>query len=225
MRALAAELFGTFALVFAGTGAIVVNHVSGGAVTHVGVALTFGLVVLALVYALGDVSGAHINPAVTVGFWLARRFPRERVLPYAASQCAGALLASGLLRLLFPDHPTLGATWPAGPALQSFVLEIALTLFLMFVVLSVSTGAKEKGIMAGVAVGAVVALEALAAGPICGASMNPARSLGPALVSLSVDHLWVYLAAPLLGAVLAVPACRCIHEAPCCCPALKEHSS
>src|SRR5437867_4229418 len=144
MKKLVAELLGTFALVFAGTGAIVINDVSGGTVSHVGVALTFGLVVLAMIYAVGDVSGAHLNPAVTVGFCLARRLPAGHVLPYVASQCAGAFLASGLLRLLFPPHATLGATLPAGPAAQSFILEFVLTLLLMFVILSVSTGAKEK---------------------------------------------------------------------------------
>jgi MIP family channel proteins len=218
MKRLIAELFGTFALVFAGTGAVVINNWPGtaGAVTHVGVALTFGLIVLAMIYAVGDVSGAHLNPAVTLGFTLARRFPAGRVLPYVGSQCAGALLASGLLRVLFPDSSTLGATLPAGPAVQSFVLEVVLTLLLMFVILSVSTGAKEKGLMAGVAVGGVIALEALFAGPICGASMNPARSLAPAVVSLQLESLWVYLIAPPLGAALAVLACRCVHDRPCC---------
>ena len=216
MRKLAAELLGTFTLVFAGTGAIVINDVTGGQVTHVGVALTFGLVVLAMVYALGDVSGAHLNPAVTLGFFLARRFEGRWVGPYIASQCTGALLASGLLRLLFPEQTTLGATRPAGPAVQSLVLEIVLTLFLMLVILSVSTGAKEKGLMAGVAVGAVIGLEALFAGPICGASMNPARSLAPALVSLDLNSLWIYVVGPVLGALIAVPACRCVHERPCC---------
>jgi aquaporin Z len=204
MRKFAAEVFGTFCLVFAGTGAIVVND-THGAVTHVGIALTFGLVVLALIYALGDVSGAHLNPAVTLGFFAARRLPGRLVLPYLASQCAGALLASGFVRLLFPDHPSLGLTRPAGPASQSFVLELFLTLFLMFVILSVSTGAREKGLMAGVAVGAVIALEALFAGPVCGASMNPARSLGPAVVAGRLGELWIYLVAPVLGAGLAVP--------------------
>jgi aquaporin Z len=216
MRALAAELFGTFALVLAGTGAIVVNEVRDGAVTHVGISLTFGLVVLALIYALGEVSGAHLNPAVTLGFWLAGRFPARRVLPYTVSQCAGALLASLLLRLLFSEETTLGATRPSGPPMQSFVLEAILTLLLMFVILSVSTGAKEKGIMAGVAVGAVIGLEALFAGPVCGASMNPARSLAPAVVSLRLEHLWIYLVATPLGAAVAVLACRCVHESPCC---------
>jgi aquaporin Z len=222
MRKLAAELFGTFALVFAGTGAIVINDVSKGAITHVGVALTFGLIVLALIYSLGDVSGAHLNPAVTVGFFAARRFPAGSVLPYIGSQCLGALLASFCLRLLFPEHLGLGATLPAGTELQSFFLEVFLTCLLMFVILSVSTGAKEKGITAGIAVGAVIALEALFAGPICGASMNPARSLAPAVVSLHLESLWVYLTAPFLGAFIAIGACRCVHEQPCCCRIAKE---
>jgi aquaporin Z len=135
-------------------------------------------------------------------------------VPYILSQCAGALLASLLLWLLFPGHNGLGATRPAGPAWQSFVLEVFLTLLLMVVVLAVSTGAKEKGIMAGVAVGAVIALEALFAGPVSGASMNPARSLAPALVSGNVESLWIYLTAPVAGAVLAVPLCWCILEPP-----------
>jgi aquaporin Z len=214
-RALAAELFGTFALVFAGTGAVVVNQVHGQ-VSHVGVALTFGLIVLALIYALGDVSGAHFNPAVTLGFVAARRFPLRSVPAYVLSQCLGALLASGVLRLLFPESLGLGATLPAGSAEQSFLLELLLTLLLMFVILSVATGAKEKGVMAGVAVGSVIALEALFAGPVCGASMNPARSLGPAVVSGRLDSLWIYLTAPVVGAVTSVFVCGCIHEAPCC---------
>lgn len=223
MKKLAAEFFGTFALVFAGTGAIVINEVSHGTVTHVGIALTFGLVVLAMIYAIGDVSGAHLNPAVTTGFFLARRFPGPWVLPYILSQCAGALLASALLHEMFPGNETLGATLPAGLPQQSFILEAVLTLVLMFVILSVSTGSKEKGLMAGVAVGSVIAFEALFAGPISGASMNPARSLAPALLSGRVEHLWIYLIAPLVGAGLAVPACRCVHDRPCC-TALSQES-
>jgi len=215
-RKLAAEAIGTFALVFAGTGAIVINDVQGGVITHVGVALTFGLVVMAMIYAIGDISGAHINPAVTLGFWAARRLPVRLVLPYIVAQCLGALAASGMLRLLFPQSPTLGGTLPAGSAAQSFLLEVILTALLMFVILCVSTGAQEKGIMAGAAIGAVVGLEALFAGPISGASMNPARSLGPAVISLQLTGLWIYLSAPAIGALAAVAACRFVQPEGCC---------
>jgi MIP family channel proteins len=208
----AAEFIGTFALVFAGTGAMTINDVSQGAVTHVGVALTFGLVVMSMIYALGDVSGAHLNPAVTLGFWIARRFDGWLVAPYLASQLAGALAASLCLRLLFPDHATLGATFPAGPWWQSFVLEGLLTALLMFVILCVATGEKEKGIMAGSAIGGVIALEALFARPISGASMNPARSLAPALVGGHREHLWIYLAAPLLGSAAGVAGWYCVRS-------------
>lgn len=211
-RDLLAEAVGTFALVFAGTGAIVINDITGGAVSHIGISLTFGLVILAMIYALGDISGAHFNPAVTIGFWMAHRIERSTVMPYILSQCAGALLASLLLRLLFPSHESLGATQPAGPALQSFVLESILTFVLMLVILQVSRGGKEKGITAGMAVGAVIALEALFAGPISGASMNPARSLAPALVSLQLAHLWIYILAPLAGAVGAVFVARSLQS-------------
>jgi len=217
MKKFGSEIFGTFALVFAGTGAIVINDVSGGVIGHIGIALTFGLIVLAMIYALGDVSGAHLNPAVTLGFFAAGRFDRRHLLPYIASQCLGAMAASLLLRILFLKHPTLGATLPAGPQLQSFILEFVLTAILMFVILSVSTGAKEKGITAGIAVGAVIGLEALFAGPICGASMNPARSLAPALISGHLADLWIYLVAPVLGACSSVFLCRCIREEGCCC--------
>jgi aquaporin Z len=211
-----AEFFGTAALVFAGTGAIIINDVSGGAITHVGVAATFGLVVMAMINAFGDVSGAHFNPAVTLAFWAARRLEGARVLPYLAAQVSGALVASGLLRVLFPMNAKLGATLPAGAWHQSFVLEVVLTFLLMLVILSVSTGAKEKGITAGLAIGGVVLLEAMFAGPISGASMNPARSLAPALVSGQLGALWIYLLAPTLGALLAVPACISVREPGCC---------
>ncbi len=211
MRQLAAEFVGTFALVFAGTGAIVINDVSGGTITHVGVALTFGLIVSAMIYTVGDASGAHLNPAVTLAFTIAGRFKASRVLPYVGAQLAGALVASLLLRALFADHAMLGATLPAGSAMQSAVLEFVLTLLLMFTILGVSHGASEKGLFAGAAIGGVVALEALFAGPISGASMNPARSLAPALVSTHTQHLWIYLAAPIAGALAAVPLSAFIH--------------
>lgn len=216
MRKLLSEFIGTFTLVFAGTGAIVINHASGGAITHPGIALTFGLVVLAMIYTFGDVSGAHFNPAVTTAFAVARRMPWHEVPGYIAAQVLGAIAASGLLRLLFPADSTLGATLPAGSAAQSFILEIVLTFILMMVILSVSTGAKEKGITAGIAIGSVIALEAMFAGPICGASMNPARSIAPAAVSGHLEHLWVYLAGPLLGAILATPLCALIRGPECC---------
>jgi aquaporin Z len=202
-RRLLAEAIGTFALVFAGTGAIVINDVSGGAITHAGIALTFGLVVMTMIYAVGDVSGAHFNPAVTFGFWLARRFKGRDVLPYIAAQFVGAMAASLTLRALFPAHALLGTTLPA-PSIGAggaFVFEAILTAILMFVILRVATGSKEQGITAGIAIGGVVGLEAMFAGPVCGASMNPARSLAPALVSGHLEHLWVYLAGPMLGAV------------------------
>lgn len=210
-RKMVAECIGTFALVFAGTGAVVVNDTFGG-VTHVGIAVTFGLVVLAMIYAVGDVSGAHLNPAVTVAFAAARRFDPRGILPYLASQTLGALAASLLLRRLFPAHATLGTTLPAGGVWQSFVFEVVLTLILMFVILRVSTGAKEKGITAGIAVGSVIALEAMFAGPVCGASMNPVRSLAPAVVSGHTQHLWVYLLAPTIGAVAAVVFAALVEE-------------
>ncbi len=216
MKRYVAEFIGTFALVFAGTGAIVINEVSGGIITHVGVALTFGLIVLAMIYTLGDISGAHLNPAVTIGFWFSRRLHGREVLPYVASQCLGALAASVTLRFLFQNNQLLGTTQPAGSNTQSFVLELLLTSILMFVILGVSTGAREKGITAGIVVGAVIGLEAMFAGPITGASMNPARSLGPAIVSQHLNALWIYVVAPVVGTALGVFACRCVRERGCC---------
>jgi aquaporin NIP len=216
VRKLFAEFVGTFCLVFAGTGAIVINEVRGGVIGHAGIALTFGLIVLAMIYTFGDVSGAHLNPAVTTAFAVSGRLPWREVPGYVGVQIGGGVAASGLLRILFPSHERLGATLPSGPASQSFILEVVLTFILMLVILSVSTGAKEKGITAGIAIGAVVALEAMFAGPISGASMNPARSLGPALVSGHFAHLWIYLLAPVGGALLAIPAC-CVARQPGCC--------
>ncbi|MGB0768923.1 MAG: MIP/aquaporin family protein [Phycisphaeraceae bacterium] len=211
---LVAEAFGTFCLLFAGCGAMVVNEVLPGSIGHAGVALTWGLIVAAVIYAIGDASGAHINPAVTIGFWLAKSFPGRAVGPYIAAQVAGAFVAAGVLRLLFPESVTLGATLPHDMERvgQSFVLELLLTLILMFVILCVAIGSKERGLMAGIAIGATVGLEAMFAGPICGASMNPARSLAPAVVSGQTQALWVYLVATVLGAVLAVPLWRCVYR-------------
>ena len=195
---------GTFALVFCGAGAMTIDEVTKGSVSHVGVALTFGLIVMAMIYALGERSGAHLNPAVTIAFACARVFSWKQTGPYIISQCSGAITASYLLKWLFPASLLLGATLPAGSVPQSFVLEFILTLLLMFVILNVAHGSKEQGLMAGVVIGGVVALEAMFAGPICGASMNPARSLAPAIASHHFQSLWLYLTAPILGAVTAV---------------------
>ncbi|MEM9753061.1 MAG: aquaporin [Planctomycetota bacterium] len=202
---LLAEFIGTYGLVFAGCGAIVIDEVSGGAVTHSGIALTFGLVVMVVIYAVGPTSGAHLNPAVTVAFALAKRFAWARVPAYVVTQFVAALAAAFTLRVLFPEVESLGVTRPAGSATQSFVLELLLTLGLMFVILHVATGSKEQGLMAGIAIGGTVGLEAMFAGPICGASMNPARSLGPAVALGMLEHLWLYLVATTLGAAIAVP--------------------
>ncbi|HAI57295.1 MAG TPA: aquaporin, partial [Saprospirales bacterium] len=199
-----AEAIGTFALVFCGTGAIIIDGVSGGALGTVGIAITFGLIVMAMIAAVGEVSGAHFNPAVTIGFWLTKRFETKQVIPYVLAQTIGAFIASGILRFLFPDSLTLGETLPAGPWMQTFVLEIILTFFLMFVILNVAIGSKEQGIIASIAIGATVLLEALFAGPITGASMNPIRSIAPAIVNMNLEHLWIYLVAPIIGSILAV---------------------
>ena len=197
-----AELLGTYALVFFGTGAIVVNDLSNGNITHLGVALAFGLVVTIMIYAFGKTSGAHINPAVTIAFAFTDRFERKYLVPYIVAQLIGALLASITLKLLFVEHEYLGTTLPAGSWQQSFILEIILTYFLMLVILFVSQN-KAVTQFTALAVGAIVGLEALFAGPITGASMNPARSIAPAIVSGNLPHLWLYIAAPIIGAVLA----------------------
>jgi aquaporin Z len=216
MRKYFAEFLGTFCLVFAGTGAIVIDQMTGGVVSHAGVALTFGLIVTAMIYTFGDISGAHLNPAVTCGFIAARRMTRRQGVPYILAQLLGAIAASATLRGLFPLSPKLGMTQPAGSATQSFVLELILTAILMLVILNVSVGAQEKGITAGIAIGGVIALEAMFAGPISGASMNPARSFGPALIAHDFTSLWIYLIAPAAGALLAVPLCFCVRERGCC---------
>jgi len=167
-----------------------------------------------MIYALGNISGCHINPAVTIAFTLAKKFPLKQVLPYVGSQLAGAFLASVTLEYLFPYNNTLGATLPSGAALQSFIIEFILTFFLMLVIINVATGSKEQGMFAGLAIGSVVLLEAMFAGPISGASMNPARSIAPAVVSGSIQHLWVYIIAPILGAAGAIPVCNFLNSKP-----------
>ena len=206
-----AELLGTFALVFCGTGAIVIDQQSNGIVTHAGIAITFGLIVMAMIYALGDISGAHMNPAVTIAFTLAKRFKPKEVFPYIISQLTGALLASITLHFLFPANETLGTTIPAGSDMQSFVLEFLLTFFLMLVIINVATGSKEQGMFAGLAIGSTVLLEAMFAGPVCGVSMNPARSIAPAIISGHTEHLWIYIAAPIAGATFAIPVFKLLH--------------
>lgn len=212
MKKYVAEILGTFALVFCGTGAIIINQQTNGAITHVGVAITFGLIVMVMIYALGNISGAHLNPAVTIAFTLAKKFEVKQVAPYIISQLIGAFLASLVLKYLFHTNEFLGATIPTGTALQSFVLEFILTFFLMLVIINVATGSKEQGMFAGLAIGSTVLLEAMFAGPICGASMNPARSLAPAIVSGHTEHLWVYISATILGAALAIPTWKFLNQ-------------
>jgi MIP family channel proteins len=207
-----AEGVGTFGLVFAGTGAVVIDAVTNGGVTHVGIAVTFGLIIFTMIAAVGHISGAHFNPAVTIAFASAGHFPWRRVLPYLIGQLCGALLASLLVRALFGNVAHLGATLPHGSDGQSFVLELVLTFFLMFVIFSVATDARAVTRAAAFAIGGTVGLEAMFAGPISGASMNPARSLAPALVSGAFSSLWLYILAPILGAIAGAWLYRLISE-------------
>ena len=201
---MAAEAVGTFMLVAIGPGAAAVDLWSRGTVSHVGVSLAFGTVILAAVYALGHISGAHFNPAVTIGFWIAGRFPRADVLPYCASQLAGAAIAGVGLRAVVGTAVSGAITVPMIGILPACGVEVVLTFFLMLVVMAVATDARVTGPIGGLAVGATVAADALAGGPLTGASMNPARSFGPALASGIWTAQWIYWLAPLLGATLAV---------------------
>lgn len=216
MKRYIAEVIGTFSMVFCGTGAMTINEITGGAVTHPGVAITWGLIVMAMIYAYGDISGAHFNPAVTVAFAYAKKFSWREVPKYIIAQVIGAIAASSILLFLFPESEFLGATLPSFEPYKAFVLEILLAFFLMLVIINVSTGAKEIGIIAGIAIGSVVLLEAMFAGPMTKASMNPARSLGPALLSGNLQHLWLYLTAPFIGALLAVVSCKLVKQEQCC---------
>lgn len=216
MKKYIAELIGAFTLVFCGCGAIVTNEFSEGTVTHSGIALTFGLVVMSLIYAFGETSGAHFNPAVTIAFSYAKKFPLKEVPKYIIAQCLGAILAALLLFILFPGNEFLGTTLPKIDVWRVFLFEVILTFILMLVIINVSTGSKETGIMAGIAIGGVVWFEAQFAGPITGASMNPARSIGPALISGHLEYLWIYIFAPIIGAILAVISCKLIKDDKCC---------
>ncbi len=208
---LLAEAIGTYCLVFAGTGAIIVDQVTGGKVTGLGISLVFGLVVLAMIYAVGHISGAHLNPAVTLGFYAAGRHPACDILAYIAAQLVGAVAASACLFILFRGQAnSLGVTLPAGPDVQSFFLEAVLSFMLMFTIMGVAKCDRAEGAMAGIAIGGVIALAAVFGGPISGASMNPARSIAPAVVSGNLAHLWIYCTAPIGGAVLGARAYRLI---------------
>lgn len=213
---LIAEFVGTAVLVFVGTAAIVVNDLSGGRVTELGIAIVFGLAVGSMIMTFGRISGAHINPAVTIALWLARQFPRAAVLPYIGSQILGAISGSALVYLFFWEHPTFGATLPAGGVATAFGLEILLTFILVLAIFLVTRITHQKVPVTSLVVGSIVALEAFLAGPITGASMNPARSIGPALLSGQIQHLWLYIAAPVIGAALAVIGCRLIKNKGCC---------
>lgn len=212
-RSLVAEAFGTFALVFAGAGAIMVDA-NTHALGHVGVAITFGLVIMAMIYAVGHVSGAHFNPAVTFAFALTRHFPWPRVIAYWAAQLVGALLAAALLRSSLGNIAHVGATLPAGSQAQSFLWEVVMTAFLMFVILAVATDTRAVGEAAAIAIGGTVGLDAMFGGPISGASMNPARSIGPAVVSGELHALWLYIVAPLVGASIGALLYQVVRERP-----------
>jgi MIP family channel proteins len=209
-----AEGIGTFGLVFAGCGAIIIDTLSGGQVTHVGVGLVFGLIITVMIYAFGHISGAHLNPAVTLAFVLVRHFPLKRLIGYWVAQLTGAILAAACLRFLLGNVAHLGATIPAGNggAWQSFGLEVLLTFFLLLVIMAMATDTRAIGQSAALAIGATIGLEALFAGPISGASMNPARSLAPALLSGTWTGQWVYLLAPLLGAALGAYVYRWLRD-------------
>lgn len=200
-----AEFLGTYGLVFFGTGAIIVHDLYGGAVTHYGIAMAFGIIVAVMVYSFADVSGTHINPAVSIAFFFSKHLSQTDLFFYIIAQITGAIAASLSLHFLFPTHELLGITQPSGTAMQSFILEIILTFFLMLVVMQVALEKPHFAASAGFVIGFIVFLEALVAGPVSGASMNPARSIAPALISGKLVHLWIYILAPIIGALLAVP--------------------
>ena len=212
LRAMTAEAIGTFALIFAGCGAIMVDARTG-ALGHVGVAISYGLVIMVMIYAVGHISGAHFNPAVTLAFATSRHFPVGRVPAYWAAQLAGATAAALVLRGSLGDVAHVGATLPAGSGGQAFLWEAVLSFFLMFVIMAVATDTRAVGEAAAIAIGATVGLDAMFGGPITGASMNPARSLGPAIAAGYLGSIWVYLTAPPLGAVVAAATYKLLRDA------------
>ncbi len=213
VRRLTAELVGTFALVFAGCSAVMVEAKTG-ALGHVGVAITFGLVIMLMIYPVGHVSGAHLNPAVSLAFALSRHFPWTNLFGYWAAQLAGALAAAAILRGSLGNIAHVGATLPSGSELQSFLWELVLTFFLMFVIMAVATDTRAVGEAAAIAIGGTVGLDAMFGGPISGASMNPARSIGPAFVSGDLHAFWIYVLAPIAGAALGAVAYQFVRSEP-----------
>ncbi len=218
MKKYIAEIIGTFALIFCGCGAMTINEITNGAISHVGIAATWGLIVMGMIYAFGEISGAHFNPAVTIAFAFAKKFAWKEVPKYISAQLIGAIFASFLLWFLFPESQFLGETTPADgfPPYKAAILEFLLTFFLMVTIINVSTGSKEIGTMAAIAVGGIILLEAMFAGPMTKASMNPARSIAPALFTGNFEHLWLYIVAPILGAIVAVSTCKLVKDDQCC---------
>jgi aquaporin Z len=218
MKQYISETIGTFALIFCGCGAMTINEITNGSISHVGVAATWGLIVMAMIYAFGEISGAHFNPAVTIAFAFAKKFSWNEVPKYILAQAIGGVFAAFMLWFLFPESQFLGETTPADgfPPYKAAILEFILTFFLMVVVINVSTGSKEIGTMAGIAIGGVVLLEAMFAGPMTKASMNPIRSIAPAIFTGNFQYLWLYITAPILGAIAAVSSCKLVKDDKCC---------
>ena len=195
-----------------------INEITNGSISHVGVAITWGLIVMAMIFTYGEVSGAHFNPAVTIGFAVAKKFSWAEVPKYILAQAVGAIFACFMLWFLFPESQFLGETTPAAGFLpyKAAILEFLLTFFLMVVIINISTGSKEVGYMAAVAVGGVIMLEAMFAGPMTKASMNPIRSIAPAIFTGNFQHLWLYIVAPISGSIIAVFSCKLIKKDDCC---------
>lgn len=215
-KAYLSEAIGTFFLVFIGTGAIVVHELYQNTISHLGISAAFGLIVGLMIFTFARNSGAHFNPAVSMVLFLCNKLSKKDLIPYVLSQCFGAVLASTCILFIFSEHHSFGLTQPSDSWIQSFTIEILCTFLLMFVILQVVYGNSKSALEDGAAIGAMVALCALFAGPVSGASMNPARSLGPAIISGNLDFLWLYVTAPVLGALLSFFVCRFSHSEDCC---------